>query len=111
MDLSEILELGLEGCRACDHVPDADIERVRGGRVLWAHYDEEGWGPEHSMGALVALAGGSFAVVYESEDTTGHGCQCSGDIGFYQTLDDALRLGVQSSDRAEAEAAINEDQK
>lgn len=108
----EILDIGLSGCGQCSHVPEQDIRRVRDEKVkvVWAKLYGGSYGPEHSMQALVELKEG-YAVVTEGEDTTGHGCRCDGDIGFYKTLDDAIRLGVGEGNRAVVEGAIAEDKR
>jgi hypothetical protein len=102
----EILELGLQGCGYCDHVPKAEIDRVANDtqEIIAAWLWECEWSGEHDMAALVRLSDG-YAVVSEGEDTSGHGCQCSGDIGFYRTLDEAYRLGLSQDDRDDYQLA------
>jgi hypothetical protein len=49
--------------------------------------------------ALGKLSDGQFIVVWESSDTTGHGCQCGGGASLHGTLDEALELGFAGETR------------
>lgn len=99
-ELQKYLDLALDGLGGyCQHVPQEDVDRVKREAVKLLYFSRStGWGPEQTTTALVELTDG-FATIYNSEDTTGHGCQCAGDIGFYKTRDEAERLGLQESDR------------
>ena len=90
----EILDRAIEGLEACHHVPDAEIPSEADiSKILFAG-EENGWGPEHDSQLLLELKTGGFVVIGEGEDTTGHGCQCGGDIARFKTLDEAVRLGL-----------------
>lgn len=103
MEDKEILAEGLEGIKMCDHMPTTDIEYVRDQttKILYAYKsnDEHAYGPEHDLIVLVELSDGRYAVVIESEDSSGHGCQCSGDISFFKNLYDAYNLGLTDEHR------------
>lgn len=49
--------------------------------------------------AVCKLRDGRYGVLLESEDYTGHGCQCSGSASVHDTLDDAIRFGLGQSER------------
>jgi hypothetical protein len=40
-----------------------------------------------------------FGVIVDSSDYTGHGCQCGSSCEFYDTLEDAIRLGLDPEGR------------
>jgi len=44
---------------------------------------------------------GKIVTWTESEDYSGHGCQCGADAGIWPNLDAALRLGLNADERAE----------
>lgn len=102
MTKDEMFDAVLGGVGACDHASEKDIERVKSDKneVLYASYTEGDYSESEGC-ALVALKDGSFAVLYQSEDTSGHGCQCSGDLTFYSSLEDAINLGLLPHDRDE----------
>lgn len=52
--------------------------------------------------AIGQIPTGQFLSVYESSDTTGHGCQCSGSCAIWPTLDQALKLGINEYQRKSA---------
>ena len=54
-------------------------------------------GSDNSQVAVLRSASG-FVVFEESEDYTGHGCQCGSSASEFPTLADALRLGVTEHD-------------
>lgn len=43
---------------------------------------------------VVRLKAGTFGLLAEWSDTTGHGCQCDAATGTYDSIPDLLRLGV-----------------
>jgi hypothetical protein len=91
----EILESTLEGLSLCNHAPMADIQAVSNGepRVTEA-YELLGDYAESESAAVGQLRDGRWFAAEQSEDTTGHGCQCSGVLGFYSTEEEAVRLGL-----------------
>jgi hypothetical protein len=52
-------------------------------------------GTDSSSYTVVRLKDGRLGLLSESEDFTGHGCQCSAATNAYGSLDDLLRLGVE----------------
>lgn len=50
---------------------------------------------ESSSYTVVQLKDGGFGLLSESEDYTGHGCQCGAATSTYSSLDDVLRFGVE----------------
>ena len=93
-----ILQFGLDNMKYCAHISQDDIDRLNapGHEVIWAY--NSGWYTERDMSALVKIDGG-YAVFHEGEDYTGHGCQCNGDVVYFKTLDEAIRLGLTDEDR------------
>jgi hypothetical protein len=51
---------------------------------------------------VALLKDGRYGLLSESEDYTGHGCQCSAAAGVYGSLDELLRLGVDDDDARDA---------
>lgn len=49
---------------------------------------------------IVRLVDGTFGILAEGEDYTGHGCRCDSYTNRYATLTDLLNLGVLEADRA-----------
>lgn len=94
IDLTETFNM-LEGC--CLHEPQwrpEEVEKVLA--AFWSGY--EGWQPledyklsSDSQSAIaVKLADGSYGLLTEGEDYTGHGCRCDSFTGRYQTVQDLL---------------------
>lgn len=52
--------------------------------------------------AVAELSDGRVIVVWESSDSTGHGCQCSGSADLFESLSDALWQGLDREDREAA---------
>jgi len=50
----------------------------------------------------VKLADGRYGLLTESEDYTGHGCQCNSATGVYASAGDMLRFGVPDEGAAGA---------
>lgn len=49
--------------------------------------------------AIVKLNTGKFLAMEEWSDTTGHGCQCDGAAKIFDTLQDAIDLGIGEDHR------------
>jgi hypothetical protein len=109
----------LQGC--CLHSPvwtPVDVEKVL--CSVWQGDESGGWTdsaiPEEPYGnwktstesgsyTVVRLKDGRLGLLSESEDYTGHGCQCSAATNAYDSLDDLLRLGIEEY-QSEAREAI-----
>lgn len=81
----------------CDDHRDDSIAESDLGEVIY--YGDNGDNQFESVAVFKALSGG-YIVAAESSDYTGHGCQCSGRASRFDTLANALRLGL-SPDEAE----------
>lgn len=98
----------LQGC--CLHAPvwtPVDITEVL--CSVWNGDGSGGWtdsgvpgeygswkdSTESSSYTVVRLKDGRYGLLSESEDYTGHGCQCDAATNVYDSLDDLLRLGVE----------------
>ena len=57
-----------------------------------AWIESENDGP--AGGALFNTASGKFGAMEESQDYTGHGCQCSSQLEIFETREEAIRLGL-----------------
>lgn len=104
----EVMFGSLLGC--CLHNPTwtpVDVDKVL--CSIWNRYSEE-WqdcaAPEGQYGAwkdgtdsisytVVRLKDGRFGLLSESEDYTGHGCQCGAATSVYGSLGDLLRFGIE----------------
>jgi hypothetical protein len=94
----------LEGC--CLHSPvwtPADVEKilccVSDGGEGWG--EPTGWTAPGNIGytdtrsyTVVRLKGGTFGLLSESSDTTGHGCQCDAATNTFASVGDLLQFGV-----------------
>ena len=90
--------------RCCLHAPLFAIADVTHACYRWSEY-----GPPYSDGvkpcsdsgsyAVVQLQDGRFGTFSESEDYTGHGCQCSSNTSVHATLDEAIRFGLGDRER------------
>lgn len=49
--------------------------------------------------ALLKLKDGRVVFVHEAEDTTGHGCQCCASVEFYESVEEAKRIGLTEQQR------------
>jgi hypothetical protein len=56
-------------------------------------------GSDVSSFALGQLKDGRYMVVRESQDYTGHGCQCSGDMSTHTSFEDAWTFGLTQDER------------
>lgn len=81
--------------RCGDH-RDERIAESDLGDVLF--YGDNGADEFESVAVFRAAGGDGFIVAAESSDYTGHGCQCSGSAERFDSLDNALRLGLSDSD-------------
>lgn len=95
------LDQMLSGAQQCDHLAGDDVGKLSGATALAAWWDDEGgYGPEHDATPLVEIAD-VFGVFVESEDSTGHGCQCNAFVQWYDTLDEAISQGLSEDHRNE----------
>lgn len=76
-----------------DSIPESDLGEV-------VYYGDNGQDEFESVAIFKAVEGTGYIVALESSDYTGHGCQCSGSATRFDTLGNALRLGL-SADEAE----------
>lgn len=53
---------------------------------------------DSSSYTVVRLADGRHGLLEESEDYTGHGCQCGSSTAVYGSLDELLRMGIPEDD-------------
>lgn len=104
----EVMFGSLQNC--CLHTPvwtPVDVAEVLAS--VWNGDESGGWrdckapaeygnwkdGSDSTSYTVVRLKDGRFGLLSESEDYTGHGCQCSAATNTYESLDDLLRLGVE----------------
>lgn len=80
-----------------DHPNDKITESDLGDVV---YYGDNGQDEFESAAVFKAVKGKGYIVAIESSDYTGRGCQCSGSADRFDSLNDALRLGL-SPDEAE----------
>lgn len=88
----------------CLHDPlwtPADVESVLGS--AWRGDESGGWqrggygdkdAAESQSVTVVRLKDGRFGLLDESEDYTGHGCQCGASATAYASLPELQRMGV-----------------
>ena len=68
--------------------------------VAWTGDESGGWrrGEKQSTESLsytvVRLTDGRFGLLADSEDYTGHGCQCDSSTSIYGSFDEVLRMGI-----------------
>lgn len=67
------------------------------GKARWAEGPKSG--TESESITVVQLLDGGYGVFEESEDYTGHGCQCSSRTSRHDTLTDLLSMGIDQYDR------------
>jgi hypothetical protein len=108
----EIMFTQLLDC--CLHDPPwtpGDVEQVL--CSVWCGDESGGWkdceppegtyyswkdGTESSSYTVVRLRDGTLGLLAESEDYTGHGCQCSAAVSTYSSLADLQRFGVEGGE-------------
>lgn len=93
----------LLGC--CLHSPawtpvDVDyvlcaVQRQSGGSWSDMPSDGKSVGSESESYLVAVLKDGFLGLLAESEDYTGHGCQCSSSASSYGNADDLLQLGIE----------------
>lgn len=83
----------------CNHLSRDDAKRLLASQAIYAWFYEGDYGPEHSAVALVQASNGEYGVFNESEDSTGHGCQCNADVAWFSTLDEAIEKGLSVDER------------
>jgi hypothetical protein len=57
------------------------------------------YGTERSGYVVFKTSDKRFAVLSDSEDYTGHGCQCCSSLTIWDTLEEALRLGLSEDEK------------
>lgn len=110
----EVMFRQLQGC--CLHTPvwtPVDVDRVLcsvwdsyGGSwrdsAVPGEYGDWKDSTESESYTVVRLKDGRLGLLSESEDYTGHGCQCTAATNAYESLSDLLRLGVDNDGAREA---------
>ena len=74
-----------------DSIPQSDL-----GDVLY--YGDNNADEFESVAVFRSVDTQSIIVACESSDYTGHGCQCAGRAERFDSLDDALRLGLSDDE-------------
>lgn len=91
-------------CGECNRNPQFKPGEVS--LVLWGKDCD----PNHDDGTnrwwLVKLTDGSYGILHEWTDYTGHRCQCGGFTGRYNSLKAALDYGITDRLRQEAQEAL-----
>jgi len=87
-EVAEVLWAGWRGCGDEDYQPMPKTES------------------ESDSVVVVRLADGSFGLLVEGEDYTGHGCQCASYTNRYATLGELLRFGITEGDRESIALAL-----
>lgn len=59
-------------------------------------------GTDSASYTVARLRDGRYGLLAESEDYTGHGCQCQASAAVYDGLDELLRMGVDDDGAREA---------
>lgn len=96
----------IDSCqKCCMHAPiwtSSDILWA----LLWRWKDNgNSWADGPKIGtdsesfAICILKDGSFGVFEESEDYTGHGCQCSSSTSQWATIKEVIALGLTPEQR------------
>jgi hypothetical protein len=68
--------------------------------VVWEGDESGGWqrgekqATESQAYTVVRLSDGRYGLLADSEDYTGHGCQCDSATSTFASYDDVLRLGI-----------------
>jgi hypothetical protein len=98
-EAADLLECAIRGSRSCHHISEEDLKRIEDKEAIaaWGDMDSS---TDRACTVLARIDDG-YAVITEGEDYTGHGCQCFADLGFYQTMDLAIRLGLTDEFRHE----------
>ncbi len=111
-DLKDLEQMFIDLRRCCLHEPiwtPVDCRKVVA--HVWSGEYEGGWvtgSPgsktcsESRSFTVVQFHNGEYGLLYESEDYTGHGCQCDAGTSAYKTLDELLRYGVDSDGATQA---------
>lgn len=93
------LQARIEWLAECclEHPQDVPkIARVVGWHDNRGDHDATDDGTEY---ALWETPDGKFAVLEAGEDYTGHGCQCGSSVQVFDTIDDAMKLGLGEAGR------------
>lgn len=113
----EIMFRQLQGC--CLHDPVwTPVDAVRVLCSVQSDYCGDGWkdctapdaygtfkdSTDTNSYTVVRLKDSRFGLLSESEDYTGHGCQCNAATGAYDSVSDLLRLGVEEWQEGAREA-------
>ena len=78
----------LEGC-CLNHPVNYATDQIK---IVEVWCKSENAGP--SGGGIFLLADGRWGALEESQNYTGHGCQCCSNVVFYDTREEAIRLGL-----------------
>jgi hypothetical protein len=96
-EASEAVAMILDGIGSCSH-QTAPLPLESELEILYAYFEQGDYA--ESSGAFIARrADGMFLAGWESEDTSGHGCQCAGELVAYGSMVDAVQLGLGQDDR------------
>jgi hypothetical protein len=100
LDVAEIVLDGIASCGHEDGMPSVDEIAF-----VTDAYDSNGadGGTERDGCFVALLKDGRWLAAWDSEDYTGHGCQCSGGGAFFSTREEALRLGIGDYERGKLE--------
>lgn len=78
----------LQGC-CLKHPEDYQVDQI-----VHVEYWVESIPDEATGYAIFRLKDGRWGSMDESQDYTGHGCQCGSNVSFHPTKEDAIRLGI-----------------
>jgi hypothetical protein len=88
----EVAEQVIQGINSCGHALAPEMADIV--VVTHAYDSNDAQGGTERDGSFVALLrDGRWVAAWDSEDYTGHGCQCSGGADYFATQEEALRLG------------------
>ncbi len=92
----------------CSDHPQTSVtdEELEGVETVLARQEIADW--DNCAYAVGKLKDGRYIAIEEWEDSSGHGCQCGGTSAVYDTLEEALRLGLGQSVREDAEERLKE---
>lgn len=79
---------GIQSC--CLTLPEEGILDHVENVEAWLESENEG----AEGGALARLNDGRWLTLVESQDYTGHGCQCSGSMSIWPSREEAIRMGL-----------------
>lgn len=97
-DQRELALCTFQTATQCSDHPNTTINESDLGDVLY--YGDNGADEFESVAVFATADKTGFVVACESSDYTGHGCQCDGRAERFDTLNDALRLGLSPDEAA-----------